>query len=171
MDYNDYELQFCPYKGEKIPKDFKFSKDYEEIVEVLNKSAKQCERELISKFFILRNKKSEFVGYVAISLKSIEKKVLEKGKKTRGLFDRPAIVIGQLIIDENHQGKGYGTTAINFVIAVIKLLKVYLPCRLLVVEAINDEARRFYEKRGFKSFPNDPYTLVLDLLPILKMES
>ena len=162
----EYNLKFSPYKGEKIPKDFKYSKDYKEIVDFLNKSAKKCVEELVSKIFIIKNKKSEFIGYVAISLKSVQKKTLKKDK-SRGLFDRPAVVIGQLIIDERHQGKRYGTTAINFVIAIIKLLKTYLPCRLLIVEAINDEAKKFYENRGFKPFPDDPYTLVLDLLPIL----
>ena len=165
MSSSDEIIHCFPYHGEKITELFKYSKESLPLVNFFNRSAKNCIKQLISRVFVIKNHKSQIVGFMAISLKSIEKEKLEKSK-TGSMYNRPAIVIGQLIIDENFQGKGYGKKAIGFVIRIAYMLKKFLPCRLLFVEAINDEAKTFYEKQGFKGFAEDPYTLVLDLLPI-----
>lgn len=153
---------FHPYKGEKIPKDFEYDDDSKPLVDFFNKKAKSCTKELVSKVFVIRDQKRKFIGFIATSIKALDKGKLKKSK-SRGLFDRPSIVIGQLLIDKKYQGKGYGTKAISWVILIAKTLGKFLPFRLLFVEAINDKAKEFYEKRGFKALPKDPYTLVLDL--------
>ena len=89
-----------------------------------------------------------------------------KNPKNIGLFERPAIRIGQLIIDETKRGQGYGKCAINFVISIVRMMKWYLPCRLLVVDALNEKAQTFYEKAGFQMM--EDRTLVFDLAPMLK---
>ena len=160
-------LFFVPYCGGSVPNGFVYSSEHEPLIRFFNRSAKKNVDELISKIFIIKNDECDFVGYIAISLKSLKKDALSTGK-TQGLFDRPAIVIGQLIIDERFRKCGFGSTSIKFVISIVRLLKKYLPCRLLFVEAIDDNAKSFYEKRGFLSLKDDPFTLVLDLLPILK---
>lgn len=162
----DYNLEFHPYKGEKIPNGFKYSKEYQSIIDFFNKDAEDCIKNLISKVFVIKFKEKT-VGFVAISLKSIERKELTR-KKQRGKYNRPALVIGQLIIDESCQGKGFGTETITWVISIIKLVQKFFPCRLLFVDAINDKAANFYKQKGFKAIKSDPYTLVLDLLPILQ---
>lgn len=160
-------IQFRPYKiDEKIPESFQYDDQYQPLIDFFNISAKRCVKDLISKIFVMSVKGNKFVGYVAISLTSVEKKKL-KAPKSRGIYDRPAILIGQLIIDKRHHGKGYGTTAIKFVVSIIRILSKYLPCRLLFVDAIDDQAIKFYKSLGFKQLVDDENTLVLDLLPIL----
>lgn len=165
MSSSTETIYFSPYKGEKITSNFKYSTGSQELVDFFNNSAKKCIKELISRVFIIKNNESKIVGFMAISLKSIEKAKLSR-KKTKGLYNRPAIVIGQLIIDEDSQGKGYGARAIQFVIRIAYFMRKFLPCRLLFVDAIDDNAKKFYEKHGFQAIPEDPSTLVLDLLPI-----
>lgn len=165
MDSSTETIFFSPYQGEKITSDFKYSTGSQALVDFFNNSAKKCVKELISRVFVIKNYEFKIVGFMAISLKSVEKAKLSSGK-TGGLYNRPAIVIGQLIIDENSQGKGYGKKTIKFVIRIAYFLRKFLPCRLLFVDAIDDNAKEFYEKHGFQAIPEDPYTLVLDLLPI-----
>ena len=160
-------LDFYPYKGEKIPKDFEFDIKNKELVDFLNKKAKKCVGQLVSKVFIIRDKDKTFLGYIALTLKSIKKDDL-KAPKTGGIYDRPALVIGQLIIDERCRRQGCGKIVLTFVIAVARLLRAFLPLRLLVVEALHDEAKEYYEHQGFESTPDDPYTLVFDMYHILK---
>ncbi len=85
-----------------------------------------------------------------------------------GKFDRPAVVIGQLIIDANVQQKVFGKATIEWVIFLIKYIQKFFPIRLLVVDAINEKAAGYYKHLGFQPLKGDPYTLVLDLLPILR---
>jgi len=160
------ELEFCPYKGERIPKGFVYEAEYSEIVDFFNKSAKKCVKELVSKVFVMRFS-NEVVGFVALSLKSVIRKNLS-GKKSRGLFDRPALVIGQLIIDGKWQGKGFGKTTIKWAIAVARHVAKFVPCRLLFVEAIDEKAAQYYQGHGFSPIQDDPLTLVLDLYPFLQ---
>lgn len=160
------DLSFFPFKGEKIPKSFSFLAKNKPLVDFFNKSASSCTKNVVSKIFVIKDENNTFLGYVALALKSFKKDKLSP-PKSRGVFDRPALVIGQLLIDENFRRKGFGKTVLKWVIAVSRIVSVFVPLRLLIVEALNDEAREYYEARGFKGLPDDPYVLVLDLKPIL----
>ncbi len=165
---NYQSLDFYPYRGEKIPRSFVYLKENQPLVDFLNKNAKKCQRQLVSKIFIIRDKEKKFIGYVALGIKSVIKKNLKDSKRS-GLFDRPAIVIGQLLIDEQCRRKGCGKLVLKFVVAIVLLLKAYLPLRLLVVEALNDNSKRYFKDQWkFEALPDDPYTLVFDLWHLLK---
>lgn len=163
-------LLFFPYKGQKLPKDFKCSPKNKPLVDFFNKSASKCVKNIVSKIFIIRNEDGVFLGYVALALKNITRDVLNP-PKSDGIFDRPALVIGQLLIDENFRRQGCGKTVLKWVTAVVRVVGKFIPLRLLVVEALHDDAKKYYEDRGFKSLPDDPYTLVIDLLKILEKSS
>lgn len=168
MTINREKLSFVPYKGTmKIPQDFGYDKSHKALIDFFNKQAKKCTEEFVSKIFVLRNIESEFVGFIATSLCSIGKQKLLP-EKSRGMFERPAIRIGQLIIDKKFRGRKFGATAIKFIISIARLLSIYFPCRLLVVDAIDESAKSFYQKLNFIELPDDDSTLVLDLAPIFK---
>ncbi|MFA5820805.1 MAG: hypothetical protein WC873_01740 [Candidatus Gracilibacteria bacterium] len=161
-------LDFYPYREEKIPEGFVYSSANKPLVDFFNHSAKKCNQQLVSKIFVIKNEEKMMIGYVALGLKAMRRKNL-KSSKSRGLYDRPAIVIGQLLIDERYRSKGCGKIVLKFVVAVVRLLKAYLPLRLLVVEALHDESKKYFqEKWNFEPTPDDPYTLVFDLWQILK---
>jgi|GEM_PF-1494335 len=164
---NTVDLEFRPYHGEGVHPNFQYEKKYQPIMDFFNKDAKKCIKQLISKAFII-SVNDEIVGYIAISFKSIEKRNL-KGNKQSGKFDRPALVIGQLIFDSRHQHKGYGSGTIKWVISLVRIVQQFLPLRLLFVDAIDEQAASFYKSRGFEPMQDDPDSLVLDLLPILEI--
>lgn len=160
-------LFFFPYGGQKLPKDFRCLPKNEPLVDFFNKSAGKCVENIVSKIFIIKNEDGIFLGYVALALKNITRNLLNP-PKSDGIFDRPALVIGQLLIDENFRRQGCGKAVLKWVIAVVRVVGKFIPLRLLVVEALHGEAKRYYEDRGFKPLPDDSYTLVLDLLKILE---
>jgi GNAT superfamily N-acetyltransferase len=75
----------------------------------------------------------------------------------------PVMVIGRLAVDRRHQGRGLGRALMRD--AVLRTLQAaeIAGIRVILVHAISDTARRFYESCGFRSSPVDPVTLMITL--------
>lgn len=75
----------------------------------------------------------------------------------------PVILLGRLAIDSQFQGCGIGADLLRD--AALRTLQVaeIAGVRALLVSAISENARRFYEKYGFISSPADPQTLMITL--------
>lgn len=86
----------------------------------------------------------------------------------------PAMVLGRLAIDAAFQGRGLGRALLRD--AVLRTLQAadIAGIRAMLVHAISDDAKRFYERCGFQASPVDPMTLMItlhDAHPILISES
>ena len=75
----------------------------------------------------------------------------------------PVMVIGRLAIDSAYQGQGLGRALLRD--AVLRALRAadIVGVRALLVHAISEEARGFYERWGFRPSPIDPMTLMLTM--------
>ncbi len=75
----------------------------------------------------------------------------------------PVAVLGRLAIDQSYQGRGIGRALVRD--AGLRLLNAaeILGIRGVVVHAISDEARAFYEAVGFLPSPSDPMMLMIGL--------
>jgi GNAT superfamily N-acetyltransferase len=73
----------------------------------------------------------------------------------------PVVVIGRLAVDQTIQGPAIGPALLRD--AVLRTLQAgeIAGIRAILVHAISERAKRFYEKRGFVSLPMDPMTLVI----------
>lgn len=73
----------------------------------------------------------------------------------------PAMVIGRLAVDVGWQGKGIGQALLQD--AVLRVLQVseVVGIRAILVHAISEDAKQFYEKCGFSASPLDPMTLMI----------
>jgi GNAT superfamily N-acetyltransferase len=69
----------------------------------------------------------------------------------------PAFLIGRLALDARHHGKGWG--ALLLVDALQRCLASGIGGAVVIVDAIDDGARRFYERFGFDSLPSAPNRL------------
>ena len=78
----------------------------------------------------------------------------------------PAALIGRLAVSNVAQGQGVGkmllTDAIKRTLAVSDQIAIYA----MVVDAINDNAKRFYEQFGFTGLSDDSPRLFLPLKSI-----
>ncbi|MEC4593041.1 MULTISPECIES: GNAT family N-acetyltransferase [Nitrospirillum] len=75
----------------------------------------------------------------------------------------PMAVLGRLAIDRTWQGRGLGTALLQDAVLRSSQAASILGIRGLLVHAISDAAKAFYEHYGFVGTPNHPLTLVLSL--------
>lgn len=64
----------------------------------------------------------------------------------------PATLLGRLAVDRRHQGQGYG----RFMLAdaLYRSLQSEIASFAVIVDALDDSARRFYERENFSPFPD-----------------
>ncbi|WP_404790504.1 GNAT family N-acetyltransferase [Altericista sp. CCNU0014] len=84
------------------------------------------------------------------------------GRVRRNMPDPiPAMVIGRLAVDRHWQGKGIGRALLRDAILRILQASEIAGIRAILVHAISEDAKQFYEKCGFKASPVDPMTLMV----------
>ncbi len=75
----------------------------------------------------------------------------------------PMAVLGRLAVDRNWQGKGLGAALLQDAVLRTAQAADIMGIRGLLVHAISEDAKAFYEHYGFQCAPNHPMTLVLSL--------
>lgn len=101
------------------------------------------------------------VGYYALAVGAVAH-IDAPGRVRRNMPDPvPVMVIGRLAVDQSVQGQGIGPALLRD--AVLRTLQAaeIAGIRAILVHAISEDARRFYEKWGFLSSPFDPMTLMI----------
>ncbi len=73
----------------------------------------------------------------------------------------PAMLLARLAVDQAVQGKGIGAFLLRDAMSRALSVAEQAGMRLLLVHALNDEARAFYEYFGFESSPSDAMNLQL----------
>jgi GNAT superfamily N-acetyltransferase len=76
----------------------------------------------------------------------------------------PATLLGRLALDRRHHGKGYG----RFLLAdaLYRSLRSEVASFAVIVDAKDDNARKFYERESFLPFPDQPMKLFLPMASI-----
>ena len=103
------------------------------------------------------------VGYYALAT-GAESLAAAPGRVRRNMPDPvPVMVLGRLAVDRTYRGRGIGRSLLRD--AVLRTLQAaeIAGIRALLVHAISEDARRFYERHGFQPSPIDRMTLLLAL--------
>lgn len=79
----------------------------------------------------------------------------------------PATLLGRLAVDRRHQGKGYG----RFLLAdaLFRAISSEIASFAVIVDAKDDDARRFYERESFLPFPERPLKLFRPMADIAEL--
>jgi GNAT superfamily N-acetyltransferase len=73
----------------------------------------------------------------------------------------PVMVIGRLAIDLKFQGRGIGTALLkDAVLRTVQAAEI-AGIRAILVHAISESAKRFYQKLGFMESPTNPMTMMI----------
>ena len=73
----------------------------------------------------------------------------------------PVMVIGRLATDLKFQGRGIGSALLrDAVLRTVQAAEI-AGIRAILVHAINESAKRFYEKLGFTPSPTNPMTMMI----------
>ncbi|MCA6509432.1 MAG: GNAT family N-acetyltransferase [Pseudanabaena sp. M109S1SP2A07QC] len=89
---------------------------------------------------------------------------ISTGKVKRNMPDPiPVMIIGRLAVDQNWQAKGIGKALLRDAILRTLQASEIAGIRAVLVEAISEEAKQFYEKCGFTVSPIAPMTLIITI--------
>ncbi len=115
-----------------------------------------------SRTYVIRAGK-RVVGYYALAAGAVAQ-AEATGRTRRNMPDPvPVMVIGRLAIDSSYQGRGLGRALLRD--AVLRTMQAadIAGIRAVLVRAISEDAKRFYERCGFQPSPVDPMTLMITM--------
>jgi len=102
-------------------------------------------------------------GYYAMAAGAVSHQMATSGVRRNMPDPIPVMVLARLAIDRRTQGIKLGAAllqdAVNRTVAVSRNAGV----RALLVHALHDRAKQFYEHYGFQESPQHPMTLMLRL--------
>jgi GNAT superfamily N-acetyltransferase len=103
----------------------------------------------------------QVVGYYALAAGAVAHTDAPGRVKRNMPNPIPVMVIGRLAIDLKFQGRGIGSALLkDAVLRTVQAAEI-AGIRAILVHAINDSAKRFYEKLGFTGSPTNPMTLMI----------
>lgn len=118
------------------------------------------------------HRRGRVVGYCALTAGSIRPE--EAAPRTaKGLPRHPigVILLARLAVDRHEQGQGLGRALLKDALLRSAAAADTIAARAILVHAIDDGARSFYEHFGFEGSPIDPFELMLlmkDLRALLR---
>jgi GNAT superfamily N-acetyltransferase len=110
----------------------------------------------------------QVVGYYALAVGAVAH-AEAPGRVRRNMPDPvPVMIIGRLAVHKDSQGRRIGPGLLRD--AVLRTLQAanIAGVRAILVHAISEQARRFYEDRGFIASPMDPMTLMITVAEAAK---
>lgn len=113
-------------------------------------------------YVLIDEKQKRVVGYYALTVASLERDEAT-GRASRGMprHPIPAMLLARLAVDESVQGKGVGARLLADAMQRTLLVAEETGIRLLLVHAVDEEAKSFYLHYGFEASPSDPMNLQL----------
>lgn len=116
-----------------------------------------------SRTFVVVDQDGRVYGYYAMAAGSVSHQMATGGVRRNMPDPIPVLVLARLAVDRRAQGIQAGAAllqdAVNRAVTVSRNAGV----RALLVHALNDRAKRFYEHYGFQVSPQHPMTLMLRL--------
>lgn len=100
------------------------------------------------------------VGYFSLTMGSV-RRGSAPARLVRGLPAYPvgAVLLARLALARTSQGRGFGATLLAEALRKAVAAGEAAAARLVVVDAINEQARRFYERNGFIAVPENSQRL------------
>lgn len=107
------------------------------------------------------------VGYYALTTGSVHKHQSPE-RIAKGLANHPigVVLLARLAVHRTQQGKGLGKALLFDALKRIEEAAGIVAVRAVLVHAIDDAARQFYEHFNFEPSPVDPFQLMLLLKDI-----
>jgi GNAT superfamily N-acetyltransferase len=116
-----------------------------------------------SRAFVMADQSGRVYGYYAMAAGAVAHQQAPSAVRRNMPDPVPVLVLARLAVDHRAQGIKLGSAllqdAVNRAVAVSQNAGV----RALLVHALHDRAKKFYEHYGFQASPQHPMTLMLRL--------
>ena len=134
----------------------------------LKRRARRNEAEGASRTFVSCDG-ARVAGYYSLSAGSMLRDTAT-GRVRRNMPEPvPVVLIGRLAVDQAWQGQGLGTDLLQDAVLRIVAAAELVGVRAILVHAIAEGAKTFYEKHGFRASPVEPMTLMITIEEAIRM--
>ncbi len=116
-----------------------------------------------SRTFVVADQEGRVVGYYAIAAGAVSHQWATRGVRRNMPDPVPVMVLARLAVDQRAQGIKLGAALLRDAVNRALLVSQNAGVRALLVHALHDRARQFYEHYGFRPSPQHPLTLMLPL--------
>lgn len=153
----------------------KFDCGKKPLSEWLKKHALQSQASGQSKTMVVVDDANSVIGYYAFSIVSVEHEEATHPRVKKGMakFSIPVFLLAKLAVDSTKQGEGLGGRLLLHALKRVAVLSLEVPIRAVIVDAIDPDAKAFYEKFDFEPWPIDDlrmWLLLKDLLPLIRKQ-
>lgn len=116
-----------------------------------------------SRTYVVTDKEGRVAGYYCLASGALAL-THAPGSVRRNMPDPlPMAILGRLAVDRNWQGHGLGAALLRDAVERTRAASNILGIRGLLVHALSDEAKVFYERYGFVASSERPMLLVMSL--------
>jgi predicted N-acetyltransferase YhbS len=136
--------------------------------EWLKRRARQNEASGASRTYVIAQGR-RVVGYYGLAAGSVLHEVATSRVRRNMPDPVPVALLGRLAVDRQWQGRGLGAALLRDAVLRVVGAAGTIGVRALLVHAISDEAKAFYERWGFRPSATDPMTLMITIEEAQKM--
>lgn len=135
----------------------------DELTEWLLRHARHATRQGTRTYVLIAGETGRVAGYFALAPHVLERDQAPR-KIARGAPRQiPAILLAKLALDHGHQRGGLGSELLVRALGYAVEAARVAGGKVVVVDAIDDAAARFYERHDFEVLPDNPRRLVKKL--------
>ena len=116
-----------------------------------------------SRTFVVADDHLEVMGYYALAAGAVTHQESNRAIRQNMPDPIPVMVLARLAVDIRAQGMKLGAALLRDALQRCIQVSQNAGVRALLVHALNDKARQFYEHYGFKATPSHPMTLMLSI--------
>ncbi len=116
-----------------------------------------------SRTFVVADDYHEVMGYYALAAGAVTHQESNRTIRQNMPDPIPVMVLARLAVDIRAKGMKLGAALLRDALQRCIQVSQNAGVRALLVHALNDKARQFYEHYGFKAAPTHPMTLMLSI--------
>jgi len=118
-----------------------------------------------SRTFVVTDGEQQVVGYYALAAGAVTHQDATRAIRQNMPDPIPVMVLARLAVDTRAQGMKLGASLLHDAMRRCVGISSSAGVRAMLVHALNERARDFYEYYGFKASPVNPMTLMLRIGP------
>lgn len=119
-----------------------------------------------SRTFVVTNDDGQVMGYYALAAGAVAHQDAPRSIRQNMPDPIPVMVLARLAVDVRAQGVKLGAALLQDALRRCVHVAQDTGVRAMLVHALHDRARQFYEHYGFKASPIHPMTLMLRISPV-----
>ncbi|GIX18050.1 MAG: N-acetyltransferase GCN5 [Rhodothalassiaceae bacterium] len=101
------------------------------------------------------------IAYYALAAGSVTREEAPGGVRRNMPASIPVVILARLAVDQHWQGRGLGRALVRDAILRVLQAAEIIGVRAILVHALRDDARRFWESCGFRPSPVDERMLMI----------